>query len=45
MNLPDFFLADLPPEAVLSSAMITTACDTLKRNREKFLLHTRPATS
>ena len=39
MNLPNFFLADLPPEAQLSPAMITAACDTLKRNREKFLLH------
>ena len=39
MNLPDYFLADLPPEAMLSPAMIAAACDTLKRNREKFLLH------
>jgi hypothetical protein len=38
MNLPNYFLADLPPEAELSSAMILSACDTLKRNREKFLL-------
>jgi len=37
MNLPNFFLADLPPEAVLSPAMITASCDTLKRNREKHL--------
>lgn len=37
MNLPDYFLADLPPEATLSPAMIASACDTLKRNREKFL--------
>ena len=38
MNLPNYFFADLPPEAVLSPAMIAAACDTLKRNREKFLL-------
>jgi hypothetical protein len=37
MNLPDFFLADLPPEATLSPKMIAEACDTLKRNREKYL--------
>ena len=38
MNLPNFFFADLPSEATLSSAMIEAACDTLKRNREKYLL-------
>ena len=37
MNLPNYFFADLPPEAVQSSAMIEAACDTLKRNREKYL--------
>jgi len=37
MNLPNYFLADLPPEAVLSSAMIAEACQTLKRNRERYL--------
>ncbi len=37
MNLPNFFFADLPPEAVLPPAMIEAACDTLKRNREKYL--------
>jgi hypothetical protein len=37
MELPNFFLADLPPEATLSPAMITAACETLKRNREKYL--------
>ena len=37
MNLPNYFLADLPPEAELSPAMIAAAADTLKRNREKFL--------
>jgi len=38
MNLPNFFFADLPPEATLSPTMIAAACDTLKRNREKYLL-------
>jgi hypothetical protein len=37
MNLPNYFLADLPPEATLSPAMVACACDALKRNREKFL--------
>ena len=37
MNLPNYFLADLPPEAVLSPAMIAEACQTLKRNREHYL--------
>ena len=37
MNLPNYFLADLPPEATLSPAMITEACQTLKRNREQYL--------
>jgi glycosyltransferase involved in cell wall biosynthesis len=39
MNLPNYFLADLPPEATLSSAMITEACQTLKHNREQYLAH------
>jgi len=38
MNLPNFFFADLPPEATLSPKMILESCDTLKRNRAKFLL-------
>lgn len=37
MNLPNYFLADLPPEAMLAPAMISEACQTLKRNREQFL--------
>ena len=32
MNLPNYFLADLPPEAVLTAPMIRDACQTLKRN-------------
>jgi hypothetical protein len=37
MNLPNYFLADLPPEATLSPVMISEACQTLKRNREQYL--------
>jgi hypothetical protein len=37
MNLPDYFIADLPPEATINAAMIGEACDTLKRNRERYL--------
>ena len=37
MNLPNYFLADLPAEATLSSDMILEACSTLKRNRERYL--------
>lgn len=37
MNLPNYFLADLPPEAVLTPSMISEACQTLKRNREQYL--------
>lgn len=39
MNLPNYFLADLPPEATLSPALIGEACQTLKRNREHYLTH------
>jgi hypothetical protein len=38
MNLPNYFLADLPPEATLSPPMIAEACRTLKRNRELYLM-------
>jgi hypothetical protein len=37
MNLPNYFLADLPPEATLNPGMISEACRTLKRNREQYL--------
>ncbi len=37
MNLPNFYLADLPPEATLSPKMIADACHMLRRNREQFL--------
>ena len=39
MNLPNYFLADLPPEATLSASMISEACQTLKRNRQHYLAH------
>lgn len=39
MNLPNYFLADLPPEATFSSQMIEDACRTLKRNREQYLVN------
>jgi len=35
--LPNYFLADLPSEATLSADMIIEACQTLKRNRERYL--------
>ena len=38
MNLPNYFLADLPPEATLTAAMVSDACQTLKRNRQKYLV-------
>jgi hypothetical protein len=37
MNLPNYFLADLPPDALLTGAMVNDACETLKQNREKYL--------
>jgi hypothetical protein len=37
MNLPNYFLADLPPEAALSPMMVTEACQALKRNRARYL--------
>ena len=39
MNLPNYFLADLPPEATLTPLTLTEACQTLKRNRETYLAH------
>ena len=38
MHLPNYFFADLPPEAALSPKMISESCAALKRNREKYLL-------
>ena len=37
MNLPNYFLADLPPEATLTPDMVSQACQALKRNREQYL--------
>jgi hypothetical protein len=37
MNLPNYFLADLPPGATLNRQMLWEACQTLKRNREQYL--------
>lgn len=37
MTLPNYFIADLPPEAEISASMIHDACLTLKRNRERYL--------
>ena len=36
-KLPNYFLADLPAEAELNAGLITEACQTLKRNRERYL--------
>ena len=38
MKLPNYFLADLPPEATLSPSLLSDACVTLKHNRETYLL-------
>lgn len=37
MNLPNYFLADLPSEATLTAPMIAEACQTLRRNRQAYL--------
>lgn len=37
MNLPNYFIADLPAEVELTPMVVTAACETLKRNREKYL--------
>lgn len=39
MNLPQLFLADLPPEAVLTPALVRDACIAVKRNRAQWLAH------
>ena len=38
MNLPNYFIADLPPEHAMTPTLITEACQTLKRNREQYLV-------
>ena len=37
MELPKYFLADLPSEAELTPTILADACETLKRNREIYL--------
>jgi len=37
MSLPNYFLADLPPEATVSPAVVSEASRTLRRNRAQFL--------
>ncbi len=37
MTLPNYFFADLPPEAELSPAMVREACFALKQNRANYL--------
>jgi len=37
MELPNYFLADLPPDAELTPSMLAEACATLRRNRTQFL--------
>src|SRR3954453_18150036 len=38
MELPNYFIADLPPEHAVTPKLVTEACETLKRNREQYLL-------
>ncbi len=38
MNLPNYYLVDLPPEAVLTAGMIEEACQALRKNREQYLV-------
>lgn len=38
MDLPNYFLADLPPGAEVTPALVREACGTLRRNRERYLL-------
>jgi hypothetical protein len=38
MDLPDYFIADLPTHAELSPGMLTEACQALRRNRHQYLL-------
>ena len=44
LALPNYFLADLPPEAELTAGMVTEACRTLRRNRDQYL-RDRPTTA
>ena len=44
MNLPNYFLADLPEQSALSPTVVSDACQTLKQNRERYLAE-RPISS
>lgn len=44
MELPNYFLADLPRDTELPPSLVREACQTLRRNRERYLL-TRPTES
>ena len=37
MNLPNYFIADLPAHAELTPGMLTEACQALRRNRRQYL--------
>ncbi|HWN95480.1 MAG TPA: acyl-CoA reductase [Methylomirabilota bacterium] len=37
MELPNYFIADLPREHAVTPKLVIEACETLKRNRERFL--------
>jgi hypothetical protein len=38
VSLPNYFLADMPADTALRPALITEACETLRRNRARYLL-------
>src|SRR5437763_11063042 len=37
MNLPGYFIADLPPGAAITPDLVKQACETIRRNRERYL--------
>ena len=37
LNLPNYFIADLPADASVTPQMLSEACLTLKRNRASYL--------
>jgi hypothetical protein len=39
VNLPNYFLADLPPDAAITAVLLNDACQTLKQNRERYLVN------
>ncbi|MSR66847.1 MAG: hypothetical protein EXS24_05685 [Pedosphaera sp.] len=38
MTLPNYFLADLPAEAILTPRLIGEACQSIRKNRERYIL-------